>query len=91
MADTCPGKETVSFSPFLLNPQTCRNSLLCNKQMHACSQANSGVDDMNKYECDVCGYVYDPAEHDGVAFEDLPDDWVCPICGVGKDSFSKQD
>ena len=46
---------------------------------------------MNKYECDVCGYVYDPAEHDGVAVEDLPDDWVCPICGVGKDSFSKQD
>ena len=44
---------------------------------------------MNKYECDVCGYVYDPAEHDGVAFEDLPDDWVCPICGQPKSVFKK--
>ena len=40
-----------------------------------------------KYVCEVCGYVSDPAENDGVAFEDLPEDWVCPICGVGKDQF----
>ncbi len=33
-----------------------------------------------KYVCSVCGYVYDPAEHDGVAFEDLPEDWKCPRC-----------
>ena len=44
---------------------------------------------MKKYVCVVCGYVYDPAEHDGVAFEDLPDDWVCPTCGVGKDQFEE--
>jgi len=43
-----------------------------------------------KYVCKVCGYVYDPAEHDGVAFADLPADWVCPICGVGKDEFEPQ-
>ena len=43
-----------------------------------------------KYTCGICGYVYDPAENDGVAFEDLPEDWVCPICGVGKDVFEKQ-
>ena len=42
---------------------------------------------MKKYICTVCQYEYDPAEHDGVAFENLPDDWVCPICGVGKDQF----
>ena len=30
-----------------------------------------------KYVCSICGYVYDPAEHDGVAFEDLPEDWLC--------------
>ena len=33
---------------------------------------------MDKYVCDLCGYVYDPEENDGIAFEDLPDDWVCP-------------
>jgi len=52
---------------------------------------------MDKYVCTVCGYVYDPALGDpesgiaaGTAFEDLPDDWVCPICGAAKDAFEKQ-
>ncbi len=40
------------------------------------------------YVCQVCGYVYDPAENDGVAFDQLPDDWACPTCGVGKSDFS---
>ncbi len=49
---------------------------------------------MQKYTCEVCGYEYDPAVGDephakpGTAFEDLPDDWACPACGVGKESFS---
>ncbi len=42
-----------------------------------------------KYVCSVCGYVYDPAEHDGVAFEDLPDDWRCPRCKQPKAKFNK--
>ena len=42
-----------------------------------------------KYVCSVCGYVYDPAEHDGVAFEDLPDDWRCPRCKQPKTKFNK--
>lgn len=42
-----------------------------------------------KYVCSVCGYVYDPAEHDGVAFEDLPEDWKCPRCRQGKEKFNK--
>ena len=42
-----------------------------------------------KYVCSVCGYVYDPEEHDGVAFEDLPDDWKCPRCKQGKEKFNK--
>ena len=49
---------------------------------------------MASYECIACGYVYNPAEGDpfagiepGTAFEDLPDDWVCPVCAVGKDQF----
>ena len=48
-----------------------------------------------KYECDACGYVYDPELGDpdadvdpGTSFADLPEDWVCPECGVGKDQFS---
>ncbi|MBQ6062410.1 MAG: MBL fold metallo-hydrolase [Prevotella sp.] len=42
-----------------------------------------------KYVCSVCGYVYDPAEYDGVAFEDLPDDWLCPRCKQPKEKFNK--
>lgn len=48
------------------------------------------------YECQVCGYIYDPAKGDpdsgiapGTAFEDLPDTWVCPVCGATKDQFKK--
>ncbi len=42
-----------------------------------------------KYICSVCGYVYDPAEHDDVAFEDLPDDWKCPRCKQPKEKFNQ--
>ena len=42
-----------------------------------------------KYVCSICGYVYDPAEHDGVPFEDLPDDWKCPRCKKPKEKFNK--
>lgn len=47
-----------------------------------------------KYRCTVCGYVYDPSEGDpdsgvppGTSFEKLPGEWVCPVCGAGKDLF----
>ena len=40
-----------------------------------------------KYRCIICGHIYDPAENDGVAFEDLPENWVCPVCGVDKTQF----
>jgi len=50
-----------------------------------------------KYACEVCGYVYDPAAGDyanGVAentpFQELPDDWNCPVCGASKDQFSPE-
>ena len=42
-----------------------------------------------KYVCSICGYVYDPLEHDGVAFEDLPDDWKCPRCKQPKSKFNQ--
>jgi rubredoxin len=51
-----------------------------------------------KFVCNVCGYVYDPKLGDpdhgiasGTAFSDIPDDWVCPDCGVAKNEFSAQD
>lgn len=52
---------------------------------------------MKKYVCSVCGYVYDPEVGipeegiaPGTAFEDLPEDFVCPVCGVGKDLFEEE-
>ena len=52
---------------------------------------------MRKFVCTVCGYIYDEAEGDldngiepGTSFDDLPDDFVCPLCGVGKDMFEEE-
>ena len=52
---------------------------------------------MDKYVCAICGYVYDPEVGDpdngvepGTAWEDVPEDWVCPLCGVGKDNFEAE-
>lgn len=42
---------------------------------------------MERYVCQVCGYVYDPAEHDDVPFAELPEDYSCPVCGAGKEEF----
>ncbi len=51
---------------------------------------------MDKYRCTVCGYIYDPALGDpdsgvnpGTAFQDVPDDWICPECGAPKSAFEK--
>ncbi len=41
-----------------------------------------------KYKCTICGYIYDE-EVEEMRFEDLPDEWTCPLCGVGKDMFEK--
>jgi len=52
---------------------------------------------MKKCVCSVCGYEYDPEKGDatsniepGTPFEKIPEDWVCPICGVGKDLFEEE-
>jgi len=49
---------------------------------------------MNKYKCIICGYIYDEELgdqssdiHPGTGFDELPDDWLCPICGAGKSEF----
>jgi rubredoxin len=53
---------------------------------------------LEKWECTVCGYIYDPEKGDpehgvdpGTPFEELPNDWVCPICGASKDQFVKKE
>lgn len=60
-------------------------------------QSKQGGLKMAKYKCTVCGYIYDPETGDpdsgikpGTPFEKIPDTWVCPICGVGKDKFEKE-
>lgn len=52
---------------------------------------------MKKYICNICGYVYDEAAGDpdsgiapGTKWEDIPEDWVCPLCGVSKENFSEE-
>jgi len=52
---------------------------------------------MAKYKCTICEYVYDSERGDpeygvrpGTPFEELPDDWVCPVCGAGKDAFERE-
>ena len=51
---------------------------------------------MAQWQCTVCGYLYDPEQGDsendispGTSFEDIPEDWVCPVCGASKDQFEK--
>jgi rubredoxin len=53
---------------------------------------------MDRYVCTICGYVYDPEQGDpdngvaaGTKWEDVPDDWECPVCGASKDDFEKED
>jgi len=63
---------------------------------HYVEEKTPEVTNVDKYECSVCGYVYDPAKGDpdngvasGTPFDKLPDNWVCPVCGAGKDQFNK--
>ena len=44
---------------------------------------------MNNYLCTLCGYIYKPEENNNIVFDDLSDDWVCPICSSTKEEFEK--
>jgi rubredoxin len=53
---------------------------------------------MDRYVCTICGYVYDPEQGDsdngvdpGTKWEDVPEDWECPVCGASKDDFDKEE
>lgn len=64
----------------------------------SCPTPTQGETTMQKYVCNICGYVYDPAEGDpdngvnpGTKWEDVPGDWSCPICGAAKENFSPEE
>ena len=69
------------------------SELVSNEENHT---YNLGENEMAKYECLVCGWIYDEDTGDpdsgiaaGTKFEDLPEDWVCPMCGASKEDFEK--
>lgn len=71
---------------------------IINTQTQCENTKQKGEKTMKKYRCTVCNYIYDPAVGDpdggiepGTAFEDIPEDWVCPLCGVGKDQFEVEE
>jgi flavin reductase (DIM6/NTAB) family NADH-FMN oxidoreductase RutF/rubredoxin len=71
---------------------------IAGSEINEISKEANASRDLKKYRCTVCGHVYDPAEGDppagiapGTAFEDIPDDWTCPICGVTKEDFVPMD
>jgi len=66
-------------------------------QLNRHKNPKKGENKMDKYVCTLCGYVYDPAEGDpdngvapGTKWEDVPDDYECPVCGAGKEDFEKE-
>ena len=63
-----------------------RIKMLINKVL---DKKKIGRKNMAIWICDACGYEYNE-DTEGTNFEDLPDDWTCPVCGVGKDMFTKQ-
>jgi rubredoxin len=78
-----------------ISPKTAPTYIADNKKIEN-NKKRKESEKMAKYECSVCGYIYDPEKGDpesgvnpGTPFKDLPDDWVCPICGAGKDEFEE--
>lgn len=77
-----------------LTPANAPTHIIVNQHAKKQKEVKEGDNRLKKYECSVCGYVYDPAVGDpdsgiapGTAFEDIPEDWVCPTCGVSKGDF----
>jgi flavin reductase (DIM6/NTAB) family NADH-FMN oxidoreductase RutF/rubredoxin len=78
-----------------ISPQTAPTYIADHKKIED-NKERKKLEKMTKYKCSVCGYIYDPEKGDpesgvnpGTSFENLPDDWVCPICGAGKDEFEE--
>ena len=61
------------------------------KEYHSYNDFRFNASGDKEYTCTVCGYVYDPAENDNVEFANLPEDYACPLCAVGKDMFEEDE
>lgn len=77
-----------------VTPPTAPTYLKAEKNADKQDKRNEDLNRMKKYECSICGYIYDPAVGDpdsniapGTPFEEIPEDWVCPVCGASKDQF----
>jgi rubredoxin len=88
----CPGRSRLFDSSTLRPLDTSPTRLIASGGASAHQENHS----MAKWRCTVCDYIYDPAQGDpangvepGTAWEDVPDDWLCPVCGVGKDLFEE--
>lgn len=96
-ADILSDLETMTYEYYHLikkgkSPKTAPTYIASEKEKNL--ESKKGENNMKKYRCTICGYIYDPQKGDpengikpGTKFEDLPEDWVCPVCGVGKDQF----
>jgi alkyl hydroperoxide reductase subunit F len=60
------------------------------KYLNQTVSVKGGSNKMAKYRCLVCNYIYDPMQNNNISFTDLPEDWTCPECGVGKDQFVEE-
>ena len=83
-----------SFHGITLADEVKQESIVCTTSSNI--EKEETMSNMDKYKCLVCEYIYDPSKGDpdtgippGTSFEDIPDDWTCPICGVGKEQFEK--
>ena len=92
-ADILNGEEPMTYAYY---HEIKRGATPSSAPTYIRTEAVQEVRRMDKYKCLICGYVYDPEIGDpdsgikpGTSFEELPDSWVCPICGAGKDQFEK--
>jgi rubredoxin len=92
-ADILNGEEPMTYAYY---HEVKRGTTPSSAPTYIRTEAMQEVRKMDKYKCLICGYVYDPEIGDpdsgiksGTSFEELPDSWVCPICGAAKDQFEK--
>lgn len=96
-ADVTNNEEPMTYDYYhkVKGGKASKNAPTYLKEEPAAKQEQAAVAD--RYVCSICGYVYDPVKGDpdsdvapGTRFEDLPDDWICPICGATKTAFEKE-
>jgi len=85
-APTYIKEEVKSSSTIQVNVKESKNEILINKKEKGEDKMEN--QEFKKYQCTICGYIYDDSK-EAIKFEELPDDWKCPLCGVGKSLFKE--